>query len=106
MLAVVASVAVSVPERVTVPATQTASIALVISDDRSIEGTIVDVTPEAGVSVKKRRLGPGATFEIAVRGEAAGEHAVAIRVRYWACRAHACWPVDVRVKTIVVVTDG
>jgi hypothetical protein len=103
ILAVIASVAVSVPERVMVAVGATAPITIAIADKRSIEGMIVDVVPEAGVTVKKQRL---ATLEVPVRGDAAGEHAVAIRVRYWACRAHACWPVDVKLKTIVVVTDS
>jgi len=106
LISATAAADVTVPERVPILIGQTAPIALAITEQgRTIEGTIVDVAPVAGVTLKKRRFGPGAAFEIPVHGDATGEHVIAIRVRYWACRAHACWPVDVKVKTIAVVSD-
>ena len=55
---------------------------------------IVDLAPDAGVTVKKRRLGradavdPEADaprFAIAVRGDAPGDYAVQLHVRFWLC---------------------
>lgn len=105
------------PERVEVAAGQAGPLAVAIAVDRGLTVSkeapvIIDVTPETGAGVKKRRLGrtdavdPGADaprFVINVKGDAAGEHAVKVRVRFWLCASRTCRPIDVAKTTTVVV---
>lgn len=109
-----------VPERVEVAAGATAPLELSIAVDRGLTvskdaAVMLDLDPEAGASVKKKRLGrgdavdPGADaprFAIAVRGDAPGEHPVRVRVRFWLCGARSCRPVDVRKVATVVVAEN
>jgi hypothetical protein len=109
---------VRVPERVEVAAGQAGPVAVAIAVDRGLTVSkdapvIIDLAPEAGASLKKRRLGradavdPGADaprFVVNVKGDAAGEHALVIRVRFWLCAARTCRPIDV-VKTAVVAVQ-
>jgi len=107
-----------VAERVEVAAGQAAPLAIALAVDRGLAvsrdaAVIVDLAPDAGVTVKKRRLGRGDAvdpeadaprFAAQVRGEAPGEHAVRLRVRFWLCRTRTCRPIDVRRVATVVVT--
>ena len=109
---------VRVPERLEVALGGTAAVAIAIAVDRgSIVSKdaplIIDLAADPGVSIKKRRLGradavdPEADaprFAATVRGEAAGTHAVKLRVRLWLCGGRVCRPVDVRRELSVVVT--
>lgn len=106
-----------VAERVELTAGATAPLALAIAVDRGLTVSkdapvIIDVAPEAGVTAKKRRLGRGDAvdpeadaprFAIALRGDAAGEHKLAIRVRFWLCGGKTCRPIDVRRAATAVV---
>lgn len=109
---------VKLADRLDVPATG-ATLSLAIAVDRGLSISkdalvIVDLAPAAGVAIKKRRLGradavdPEADaprFAIPVRGDAPGEHALAVRVRFWLCAKWTCRPVDVtRTVTAVVAT--
>jgi hypothetical protein len=73
---------------------------------------ILELDPDPGVTVKKKRLGRGDAvdpdadaprFAIAVRGEAPGEHPVRVRVRFWLCGARRCRPIEAQGVTTVVV---
>jgi hypothetical protein len=111
---------VRVAERIEVALGQVAPLAIAVAVDRGLTvgrdaAVIVDLAPDEGVTVKKRRLGRGDAvdpeadaprFAAPVRGDAAGEHAVRLHVRFWLCRSRTCRPIDVRrVATVVVVVD-
>ena len=108
---------VTVADKVTVAPGENGSISVAIRVDRGLTvskdvSVIVDVVPEPGVTIRKRRLGrtdavdPEADaprFAIAVKGEAAGEHPVKVRVRFWVCGGKSCKPIDVRRSATVSV---
>jgi hypothetical protein len=101
---------VRVAERVAVAVGATGSLTISLAVDRGLTvskdaAILLDLDPEPGVTVKKKRLGRGDAvdpeadaprFAIAVRGEAAGEHAVRLRIRFWLCGTASCRPIDVR----------
>lgn len=109
---------VRIADRVDVAAGATAPLAISIAVDRGLTvskdaAVIIDLAPDAGVGVKKRRLGRGDAvdpeadaprFAVPLRGEAPGEHAVRLRVRFWLCGARSCVPIDVRRSATVSVT--
>jgi hypothetical protein len=76
---------------------------------------IIDLAPESGATVKKRRLGRGDAvdpdadaprFAASVHADTPGEHAVRLRVRFWLCRSRTCRPIDVRrVVTVAVAAE-
>jgi hypothetical protein len=107
-----------VAERIELGVGASAPLTLALAVDRGLSisrdaAVIVDLAPEPGVSLRKKRLGRGDAvdpdadaprFAATVRGEAPGDHAVRLRVRFWLCGARTCWPIDVRrVTTIAVV---
>jgi hypothetical protein len=108
---------VRVPERVDAVAGGNVALPIAIAVDRGLTVSkdapvIVDLAPDSGVTIKKRRLGrsdavdPDADaprFSVAVRADAAGEHAVKIRLRLWLCGGKVCRPLDVRRQTTVAV---
>jgi hypothetical protein len=101
---------VRVAERVEVAAGATAPLSIAIAVDRGLTvskdaAVILDLAPDPGASVKKRRLGRGDAvdpdadaprFVVPVRGEAPGDHPVRLRLRFWLCGARTCRPIDVR----------
>jgi len=106
-----------VAERVELAVGASAALPIAIAVDRGLTvskdaAVIVDLAPEAGVTVKKRRLGRGDAvdpeadaprFAVNVRGDAAGDHLVRLHVRFWLCGTRSCRPIDVRrVATIAV----
>jgi hypothetical protein len=109
---------VRVPERLEVAAGATAPLAIAVALDRGLTvsrdaAVIIDLVPDDGVTVRKRRLGRGDAvdpeadaprFAAPVRGDAPGEHEVRLRVRFWLCRARTCRPIEVRRVTTVAVT--
>jgi hypothetical protein len=83
---------------------------LTISKDADM---IVDVAPDGGVVVRRRRLGrsdavdPGADsprFEVALRADAAGDFRVKLHVQFWLCGEKTCRPIDARRTVGVTVT--
>jgi hypothetical protein len=114
---------VRIPDQVAVGAGATAPLTIAIAVDRGLTvskdaAVIIDLVPEDGASVKKRRLGRGDAvdpeadaprFAVAVHGDAPGDHALQLHVRFWLCGTRSCRPVDVRrTATIAVaaVTPG
>ncbi|HMG24617.1 MAG TPA: hypothetical protein VK607_24945 [Kofleriaceae bacterium] len=107
-----------VSERVDVAAGASAPLTIAIAVDRGLAvskdaAVIIDLAPDPGVTVKKRRLGRGDAvdpeadaprFSVAVRGDAAGDHAVRLRIRFWLCGARSCRPIDVRRSATVSVS--
>lgn len=84
---------------------------LTVSRDADV---ILDVAPEQGVTVRKKRLGrrdavdPEADaprFSIPLRADAEGEHTVKLRLRFWVCGGRVCKPIDVRRTATVAVTS-
>ena len=106
-----------VPDRIEVAQGASEVLPIAIAVDRGLTVSrdapvIIDLAPEAGASVRRRRLGrpeavdPGADaprFTVAIKGESAGDHAIAIRVRFWLCAAKTCRPIDVRRTAQVAV---
>lgn len=109
---------VRVADKVSVAPGESGSVSVAIAVDRGLTvsraaSIILDVAPEPGVTVRKKRLGradavdPEADaprFAIAVKGETPGEHAVKVRVRFWVCGGRSCRPIDVRRSAQVTVT--
>ncbi len=108
---------VRMPERVEVALGDDGTLPIAIAVDRGLvvskdAAVIVDVVAAGGVTVKKARLGrtdavdPEADaprFAVRVRGAAAGEHLVKVRLRLWLCGGRSCRPLDIRRQTTVVV---
>ncbi len=96
----------------TIPISIAVDRGLSVSRDAAV---IVDLTAEPGVTLKRRRLGrpeavdPDADaprFAVPVRADAAGDHPVKVRIRFWLCGRTSCRPIDVRRTTIVAVTPA
>jgi hypothetical protein len=106
-----------VAERIEVAAGATAPLTIALAVDRGLTvskdaAVIVDLGLDAGISVKKKRLGRGDAvdpeadaprFAINVRGDAPGDHVVRLRVRFWLCGTRSCRPIDVRRTATVAV---
>jgi hypothetical protein len=108
---------IRISERVEVAAGATAPLAIALAVDRGLTvshdaAVIIDLQPDAGLTVKKRRLGRGDAvdpdadaprFAVPVRGDSPGDHAVRLHLRFWLCRTKTCRPIDVRRTATVAV---
>jgi hypothetical protein len=108
---------VKVADRVVVVAgtSDTLSIAIQVDRGKTISkdaGILLDLEPEGGLAVKRRRLGradavdPDADsprFAVPLRTEAAGEYRLKLHLRFWLCGQKACRPVDAR-RTVAVTS--
>lgn len=108
---------VRVPERVELAEGSSGTLAISLAIDRGLTVSrdapvIVDLDVPRGVTVRRRRLGrddavdPDADaprFAISVRADAVGDHAIAIRLRFWLCSRKLCRPIDVRRTTTIAV---
>ena len=106
-----------VAERVEVAAGQAVPLTIALAVDRGLTvskdaAVIVDLVPDAGITVKKKRLGRGDAvdpeadaprFAVNVRGDTPGDHAVRLHVRFWLCGTRSCRPIDVRRAATVSV---
>jgi hypothetical protein len=109
-----------VSEHVDVVAGATAQLTIALAVDRGLTvskdaAVIIDLAPDAGLTVKKKRLGRGDAvdpeadaprFAVNVRGDAPGDHAVRLHVRFWLCGARSCWPIDVRQTATIAVASA
>jgi len=108
-----------VPERVELTAgtSGTLPISLAVDRGRTISkdaGIVLDIAPEGGVTVKKRRLGRGDAvdpdadaprFSVPLRADAAGDFTLRVRLRFWVCGQKVCKPVDAK-RSVVVAVSG
>jgi hypothetical protein len=111
---------VRVPERVELAEGSSGTLAISLAIDRGLTVSrdapvILDLDVPRGVTVRRRRLGrddavdPEADaprFAIPVRADAAGDHAVAIRLRFWLCGKQVCRPIDVRRTTTIAIAPA
>ncbi len=107
-----------VPERIELApgGTGTLSISIAVDRGQTISkdgGIVLDLAPEAGVSVKRRRLGrPDAVdpdadaprFAIPLRAEASGDFTIKLHARFWLCGTKMCHPIDARRSVTVSIT--
>jgi hypothetical protein len=111
---------VRVPELVELaPGVQGAlPIAIAVDRGRTVSkyaAVIVDLAPPDGVTVRRRRLGRGDAvdpeadaprFAVPVRADAAGDHVVRVRVRFWLCATRTCRPIDERRTVTLAVKEA
>ncbi len=103
-----------VPERVELAGgTGTLPLSIVLERGHTVSkdaGLVLDLAPEGGVSVKRRRLGRGDAidpdedaprFAIPLRAEAAGDFTIKLHLRFWVCGTKVCKPIDAR-RTVTV----
>lgn len=109
---------IKIPERVemTTTAGGTLPISIVVDRRTSLSkdaSIVIDLAPEPGVTVKRRRLGrtdavdPDADaprFAVPLRADNAGDFAMRIRLRFWVCGQKVCRPVDAKRTVTVAVT--
>jgi hypothetical protein len=106
-----------VSERVEVVPGASAPLTIALAVDRGLTvsrdaAVIIDLAPDAGIAVKKKRLGrsdavdPEADaprFAVPVRADAPGDHVMRLRVRFWLCGTRSCRPIDVRRAATIAV---
>jgi hypothetical protein len=106
-----------VPERLELQAGAGGSLPIAIVVDRGLAiskdaAVVLDLAPDAGIAVKRRRLGrsdavdPDADaprFAVALRADAPGDYALKLRLRFWLCGGKTCKPVDVRRAVTIAV---
>jgi len=106
-----------ISERIEVAAGATAPLTIALAVDRGLvvskdAAVIIDLAPETGIAVRKKRLGRGDAvdpeadaprFAVPVRADAAGDHVMRLRVRFWLCGTRSCRPIDVRRTATVAV---
>ena len=111
---------VKLADRAAVEVGATTPLSLAIAVDRGLTVSkdgpvIVDIAADEGVTIKKKRLArsdavdPEADaprFAINVRGDAAGDRAVKVRVRFWLCAQRTCRPVEATKTAVVAVSLG
>ncbi len=102
-----------VPERIELAGTGTLPIAVTLERGRTVSkdaGLVLDLSPDSGVSVKRRRLGrtdaidpdeDAPRFAIPLRAEAAGDFTIKLHLRFWLCGTKVCRPIDAR-RTVTV----
>lgn len=104
-----------VPDRVELVAGAGGTLPITIEVDRgqSISkdaGLVLDLAPEGGVTIPRRRLGRGDAvdpdadsprFAVALRAAAAGDYRVKLHVRFWLCGDKACRPAEAR-RTVAI----
>jgi hypothetical protein len=109
-----------VADHIEVAQGQAAPLAIAVAVDRGLTvskdtAVILDLDPEPGATVKKKRLGRGDAvdpeadaprFAVGVHGDAPGEHVLRLHLQFWLCGHASCRPIDVRRTTTVVVRDA
>jgi hypothetical protein len=108
-----------IPERVELVAGASGTLPINVTIDRGRTiskdaGITIDLAPEGGVTVKKRRLGRGDAvdpeadaprFAVPVRAEAAGDFTVKVHVRFWLCGTKVCRPIEARRTVAIAVAS-
>ena len=107
-----------IPDRVEVTSGASGTLPIAISVDRGLTiskdaALILDLAPEGGVAIKRRRLGRGDAvdpdadeprFAVPLHADAAGDFSVKVHLRFWLCGAKVCRPIDARRMVAVSVT--
>jgi hypothetical protein len=103
------------PDKLDLQPAVTGTLPIAIAVDRGLTiskdaGLTIDLVPDAGVVIRKRRLGrgdaadpdaDGPRFAVPIRADAAGDYAVKLRIRFWLCGGKVCRPVDTS-RTVTV----
>jgi len=106
------------PERIELAPGATGALPIACTVDRGLAiakdaGMIVDLAPDGGVSVRRRRLGRGDAvdpdadaprFAVPLHAEATGDFALKVRARFWLCRGKTCRPIDARRTVAIAIT--
>jgi hypothetical protein len=106
-----------VPERVELAAGASGTLPITITIDRGHTiskdaGITIDLAPEGGVSVAKRRLVRGDAvdpeadeprFAVPLRAEATGDFAFKLHVQFWLCGSKVCRPIEARRSVAIAV---
>jgi hypothetical protein len=109
---------VRIPDRIELGVGAGGTLPIAIAVDRGLAiskdtALIIDLAPDAGLAIKKHRLGRGDAadpeadaprFAVPVKADTAGDHAVKLHIRFWLCGAKVCRPIDVRRSVTVAVT--
>jgi hypothetical protein len=109
---------IKIPERVEMTTTAGGTLPINIVVDRGMSlskdaSIVIDLAPEPGVTVKRRRLGrtdavdPEADaprFSVPLRADNPGDFALRVRLRFWLCGQKVCKPVDAKRTVTVAVT--
>lgn len=104
-----------VPERLEITAGSVGTLPITIEVDsgKTISkdaDLILDLAPEPGISIKRRRLGRSDAvdpdqetlrFSIPLGAANVGDYAVRLRLRFWLCGTKVCRPIDAR-RTVYV----
>ena len=106
-----------VPEKVELVAGTSGTLQVAIVIDRGLTISkdaqlVLDLVPDAGLAVRRRRLGrgeaidPGADaprFAIPLHAAAPGDYALKLHLRFWLCAKQTCRPIDARRSVAVAV---
>jgi hypothetical protein len=109
-----------IPERVELVAGGTGTLPIALAVDRGLAiardaAVIIDLAAEGGVSIKRRRLGradavdpdaDGPRFPVPLRGEAAGDFAVKVKIQFWLCGTKVCRPVEAKRSVVIAVAPA
>lgn len=109
-----------IPERVELVAGASGTLPIALALDRGLSISknaqlIVDLAPDAAITVKRRRLGradavdPDADaprFAIALRADTPGDFGVRVRLRFWLCGNRVCRPVEARRNVAIAVAPA
>ena len=106
-----------VPDKLELVAGASGTLAIAIVIDRGMTiskdaALVLDLAPDAGLAVKRRRLGRGDAvdpdadaprFAIAVHAAASGDYTMKLHLRFWLCAKQTCKPIDARRSVAVAV---
>jgi hypothetical protein len=107
------------PDKVELVAGAAGTLTISIAVDRGLSiskdaGVIIDLAPEGGLAVKRRRLGRGDAvdpeadsprFAIPLHVESPGDYRLKLHVQFWLCGQKVCRPADAR-RTIAVTATA
>lgn len=109
----------TVPDRVELVAGAGGALPIAIDIDHGLSiskdaGLLLDLAPEGGVAITRRRLGRGDAvdpdagsprFSVPLRAQAAGDYRVKLHLRFWLCGQRTCRPVDAR-RTVAIAVSA
>jgi hypothetical protein len=109
-----------IPERVEVAIGTSGTLPITITLDRGRTiskdaGLTLDLAPEGGVQIKKRRLGrtdavdPEADaprFAVPLRVDSTGDFTVKVHLRFWLCGTKVCRPIEARRSVTIAASPA